>query len=203
MPVARSTASGNLAGCAVASATSGASRPRLAACARPSARPRYGDRAACRSARYSSRIAASVASSSSVAASNSSRRVARAAASSVSEPVSRERRQLARRALGIAAVELEEQPLEVGGDLDVHARAERGHDAARLQAAALEQPRQDVVGVRADHEPLERHAGWRARPSPRARCRSCPWAPQRRARDRRARPSPRRSRPPARRCEPS
>ena len=202
MPVARSTASGNLAGCAVASATSGASRAALRA--RPAVRPT----AVCGSSsvplrRYSARIASSVASSSSDTASKSSRTAASAAASSVSEPGLRESRELARGALGIAPVELEEQALEVRRDLDVHARAERGHDAARLQAAAREQARQDVVGVRADHEPLERQARTRARPSPRARCRSCRWARRTRARGRRARSSPTRSTRPARRCAPS
>ena len=105
----------------------------------------------------------------------------------------REAGELALGALGIASVELEEQALEVRRDLDVHARAERRHDVAGLHAAAREQARQDVVGVGADHEALQRQADRRARPSPRARCRSCPWAPRTRGRGRRARPSPRRS----------
>ncbi len=162
MPVARSTASGNLAGCAVASATSGVvARTRARAAGRePDGRVGIEQRAApARTRRASPRASRR----------RRTRRPRRAraapraaAASSVSEPGLREAGELARGALGIASVELEEQPLEVRGDLDVHARAERGHDVARLHAAAREQARQDVVGVRADHEPLERQPEARA-----------------------------------------
>ena len=184
---------GTWPGCAVASATSGVSRATLR-CARPAARPT----AVCGSSRvpllrYSARIAASVASSSSVAASNSSR------SASSGRGVERQRArlgepgELARRALGIASVELEEQPLEVGRDLDVHARAERVHDAARLHAA---RSRAGAAGCRwrSSRSRAARAACREARATqPESTLPKLPVGTRRPGRDRRARPSPTRS----------
>ena len=61
-------------------------------------------------------------------------------------------------ALGVAALELEQQALEVAGDLDVHGRAGGGDDRAALVAAGGEEAGQDVVLVGGDDKPRHRQA---------------------------------------------
>ena len=71
---------------------------------------------------------------------------------------------------GVAAVGLEQQPLEIRRDLDVH-RGRRGrHHLAHLVGAGRERARQDVVDVGGDHQPVDRQAHALARHS-RRRCR--------------------------------
>ena len=60
--------------------------------------------------------------------------------------------------LRVAVVELEEQPLEVAGHLDVHARAERRLHVAGFKNTCPQSAVEDVVGVRPDDEPDDRQA---------------------------------------------
>ena len=60
--------------------------------------------------------------------------------------------------LVVAAAELEQDALEIRGDLDVH-RRRRGRDhVAGLVGAGRERARQDVVDVGGDHQPVDRQA---------------------------------------------
>ena len=58
----------------------------------------------------------------------------------------------------LAVVEVEQQPLEIGADLDVHRRRERGHHARLAVLPALQRAVQDVVAIGGDHQPLHRQA---------------------------------------------
>ena len=58
----------------------------------------------------------------------------------------------------VAAIGLEQQALEIGGDLDVHRRRLRRLDAARLVDAARQRARENVVLVGGDDQPLDRQA---------------------------------------------
>ena len=149
--MACSTASGNLAGWAVARATigdvAGAAGP---GGADPDRGVRVDEHAGGvvhladdrRASRASSRVAASKRSV--------VRRLHRAEAP---EPVE----QLGG-ARAVAAAELEEQPLVVGRHLDVHRRAVGGHDGLGDQRAVGDPAGEDVVAVRADHELVDRQA---------------------------------------------
>ena len=61
-------------------------------------------------------------------------------------------------AVGVAAARLEQQPLEIRGDLDVHRGRSGGVNLAHLIDAGLERARQDVVDVRGDAQPADRQA---------------------------------------------
>ena len=129
-PVAADTASGNLAGCAVASVTIGVrlGQPRLQAAAPPRARPRCADRSDSPWRACVSRIAAAASSSSTRALRNSSPARARAAGGSVICPPASNPAIAARSRCGIAVQQIEQQPLEIGADLDVHrGRPRRRH----------------------------------------------------------------------------
>ena len=93
--------------------------------------------------------------------------------------------------LGVAAETLEQQPLEIGGHLNVHRGRLRRLDAGQLVLAGAESAREDVVLVGGDDQ-AARSAGpcaWRtSRPACRRNCRS---ARRRRPRDA-ARPGRRR-----------
>ena len=59
---------------------------------------------------------------------------------------------------GVAAAGVEQQPLEIRRDLDVHRRRRRRHHVAQFVGAGRERPRQDVVDVGGDHQPVDRQA---------------------------------------------
>src|SRR5690606_24949374 len=59
---------------------------------------------------------------------------------------------------GVAAIGLEQEPLEIGGDLDVHRRRGGGLDAAPLVAAARQRAGEDVVDIGGDDELRHRQA---------------------------------------------
>ncbi len=59
---------------------------------------------------------------------------------------------------GIAAAGLEQQPLEIRGDLDVHRGRSRGMDLAHFVDAGLERARQDIVDVGGDAQRANRQA---------------------------------------------
>ena len=61
-------------------------------------------------------------------------------------------------AVGVAAARLEQQPLEIRGDLDVHRGRSGGVNFAHLVDAGLERARQDVVDVGGDAQPADRQA---------------------------------------------
>ena len=150
-PVARSTASGNLAGCAVARQTIGTSGSRRRARAAPMPTAVWGSTSIpVRS--WRSRMISRVASSSMLAASK------RGSRGTSTDPTPRKRASSVRRAGAVAAEELEQQAFVVRRHLDVHRRAERGHDPLRHQGAAVGPPGEDVVAVRRDHELVDRHA---------------------------------------------
>ena len=108
--------------------------------------------------RQAARIAAAVSVSSARPASNSSRIAASVASGSTKRPdcfsdaISR-RTLPASRPAG-----LEQQPLEIRGDLDVHRRRGGGVNLAHLVDAGLERARQDVVDVGGDPQPADRQA---------------------------------------------
>ncbi len=174
MPVALVTASGNLAGWAVASVTMGT--PHRSDGHAPHARRRqYADRADSRTARRSDCMAAAVAASSAVPAAKISRMSPRAASGMVkrpdwaSEPISPVQ------LLGIAAQRLEQQTLEIGRDLDVH-----GGAGGRCHGAGLVDDRCRGRGAgcrwRWWRSPACRWAGPCAGRSSRRRCRrNCRW----------------------------
>ncbi len=58
----------------------------------------------------------------------------------------------------IAAIGLEQQPLEIRRHLDVHRGRGGGDDVARLIGAGGERAHQDVVDVGRDHQPIDRQA---------------------------------------------
>ena len=60
--------------------------------------------------------------------------------------------------LGVALAGLEQQPLEIRGDLDIHRGRRGGVDVAHLVDAGLQRARQDVVDVRRDAQPAHRQA---------------------------------------------
>jgi hypothetical protein len=53
----------------------------------------------------------------------------------------------------VALAQIEQQALEIAGNLDIHAGAERRLDRGGLHLAAVEEPGQDIVAVGADDEP--------------------------------------------------
>ena len=136
-PVAASTASGNFAGCAVASATIGPAvrpRPRTAVprrrrwpCAGRAPSPR---RPACGGSRRSSRRRRTT-------SPGTCRRCTRSrwSPSMSSRPVDPEPAELLGGHATVAAVHLEQQPFEVRRHLDVHRRAQRRHDVTRGHVA--------------------------------------------------------------------
>ena len=175
------TASGNFAGWAVASATIGVAGSCASACAPPARRPPCADRAG---SRPRSRSRADLVGDVGL--------VERAGVELAADRRQRPRRDLEAAGLaerlpscrrtrrGVATVRLEQQPLEIRRDLDVHRGRGRRHDAAHLVDAGLERARQNVVLVGA-RSPGARSAGpcaWRH--SPRARRRNCRSAPRRR-----------------------
>ena len=175
MPVARSTASGNLAGWAVASATIGHAVVARAADG-PAAMPMalWGSISSpvwrCRPAMVGQRL---------LVVDAVGRRTAPRAAASASSPsgelaVAAEAGHRLGERRAVAAVEIEQQPLEIAGDLDVHAR---GSASAALSAifmrAGGEEAGEDVVAVGADDQPLDRQAHRRARHSRHRHCRNC------------------------------
>jgi hypothetical protein len=171
-PVARSTASGNLAGWAVASVTIGrAGSGRARAAAVPVA--------VCGSISIPvSRAPADLGDRGVVVEAGGTERPANhwsLVVLDVEAPVARNRPELLGGHPTVAPVHLEQQPLEVRRHLDVHARDSVG-TTSRSTCRRLDEAGEDVVGVRADHESRRS-----ARPSPgrssrRARCRSCRWA---------------------------
>ena len=62
------------------------------------------------------------------------------------------------KARAVAAIEIEQQPLQIAGDLDIHARAQRGLHGFDLHAAGAEEAGEDIVAVGADDQPLHRQA---------------------------------------------
>ena len=58
----------------------------------------------------------------------------------------------------VAAVGLEQQPLEIRRHLDVHRRRRGRHHLAQLVGAGGERAHQDVVDVGRDHQPVDRQA---------------------------------------------
>ena len=59
---------------------------------------------------------------------------------------------------GVAAARLEQQPLEIRRDLDVHRRRSRGMHLAHFIDAGFQRARQDVVDVGGDPQPADRQA---------------------------------------------
>ena len=157
IPVAASTASGNLAGWAVDRHTigrSGSIWPAARSAGRRRCRPPCAGRPGSR-ARMDVADDLSVSSSSSAAAAKPGH----------AEP--RPRRgpgtaSSARRAAAVAAEQLEQQPLVVGRHLDVHGRAEVGTTGSATSAPVGDPAGEDVVAVDADDQPVDR-----ARPSAR------------------------------------
>ena len=134
MPVARSTASGNFAGCAVASATIGVAPGRCGDLA-PGRGDRHGgmrvDQQAASADRCSA-ISSRVISSSTRWPENRSRAPRQAwLVGAAGCRSSRNCRRSAATAAAVAAFQLEQQALEIAGDLDVHARAEARQRPAR------------------------------------------------------------------------
>ena len=59
---------------------------------------------------------------------------------------------------GVAVIGVEQQPLEIRGDLDVHRRRGGRHHVAQFVGAGRQRPRQDVVDVGGDDQPVDRQA---------------------------------------------
>ena len=78
---------------------------------------------------------------------------------------------------GVAAIGIEQHPLEIGGDLDIHRRRCGRRHLAQLVGAGRERARQDVVDVGRNHQPVDWQAHAHARHSRRRRRRNCRSAP--------------------------
>ena len=69
-----------------------------------------------------------------------------------------ERSQIGGDGSAVAALQLEQQPLEIARHLNVHAGAEARHDRSDRHLATCHIARQNVVAVSADHQPLDRQS---------------------------------------------
>ena len=73
-------------------------------------------------------------------------------------PVGTELRHRRAGGVGVAVQQLEQQALKIRADLDVHARRQAGLDGAHGHVVGRQEAGQDVVAVRADHQPRNRQA---------------------------------------------
>ena len=170
MPVASSTASGNLAGWAVARRHHRARR-RTGAATRAAADADRGVRV--EEHRRSRRARRRIVAEGRLVVDASPPRSDRSRGASTAPRPAEARHQLGA-ARAVAAQQLEQQPLEVGRHLDVHRRARASGTTSSVSiVAGGEEPGEDVVAVR-----RRRRAGRSAGPcawppSRRGRCRSC------------------------------
>ena len=167
MPVACSTASGNLAGWAVARADHRAARS-AARSGRRRARPRCAGRrgtpvASCTSRMTVERLV--------VVERGGVEAVGRGAPRPTRGPGSGSSSSAGARA--VAAEQLEQQPLVVRRHLDVHAGLSVGTTGSAIERAVVDPAGEDVVAVGADHELVDRQRPSARRSSRRRCCRSC------------------------------